>query len=192
MRKVGLTGGIGSGKSTICKIFSLLGASVYEADKEARLLLDEKEIKNKIITVLGKDVLDESGNIDRRKTAAKVFSDKQSLEKLNSIVHPAVKNHFEQWLKKQNAKYIIKEAAILFESGANEGLDEVIAISSPEHLRIKRVMQRDGISEEQVRARMRNQWSDEEKIKKAQHVIVNDEVQLILPQILKIHKHLST
>ena len=152
---------------------------------------NKEGIKKEIVSALGADVLDVNGEVDRRKTAEKVFTDEKLLKKLNGIIHPAVKNHFENWAKKQNTKYILKEAAILFESGANEGLDEVIAISSPEHLRIKRVMQRDTISEEQVRARMRNQWSDEEKMKRATHIIVNDEVQLIMPQILKIHEHLS-
>ena len=191
MLKIGLTGGIGSGKSMIAHIFTSLGVPVYFADDEAKKLLLEEGIKKEIVSALGADVLDVNGEVDRRKTAEKVFTDEKLLKKLNGIIHPAVKNHFENWAKKQNTKYILKEAAILFESGANEGLDEVIAISSPEHLRIKRVMQRDTISEEQVRARMRNQWSDEEKMKRATHIIVNDEVQLIMPQILKIHEHLS-
>jgi len=191
MLKIGLTGGIGSGKSMITRIFTSLGVPVYSADDEAKKLLLEEGIKKEIVSALGADVLDENGEVDRRKTAEKVFTDEKLLKKLNAIIHPAVKNHFENWAKKQSTKYILKEAAILFESGANEGLDEVIAISSPEHLRIKRVMQRDTISEEQVRARMRNQWSDEEKVKRATHIIVNDEVQLIMPQILKIHEHLS-
>jgi len=188
---IGLTGGIGSGKSMIAHIFTSLGVPVYFADDEAKKLLLEEGIKKEIVSALGADVLDQNGEVDRRKTAEKVFTDEKLLKKLNAIIHPAVKNHFDAWAKKQNTNYILKEAAILFESGANEGLDEVIAISSPEHLRIKRVMQRDTISEEQVRARMRNQWNDEEKMKRATHIIINDEVQLIMPQILKIHEHLS-
>lgn len=188
MLRIGLTGGIGCGKSTVSRIFTALGIPVYEADREARLLLENEAIKDKIVSALGKEVLDDQQHIDRKKTAQLVFGNPEKLEKLNAIIHPAVRIHFGEWAKRQHAKYIIKEAAILFESKADEGLDEVIAISSPGHLRIKRVMQRDGISEEQVRARMRNQWSEEEKIKRAQHVIINDEVQLVLPQVLKIHQ----
>jgi dephospho-CoA kinase len=194
MLKVGITGGIGSGKTTVCKVFELLGIPVYYADDEAKNILDTNaEVKNKIIQYFGNEVLNDSGLIDRKKLAAFVFNDKTKLNYLNSIVHPAVGLHFENWLEKNsNSNYILKEAAILFESGAYKAVDKVIAVVAPIELKIQRVMQRDKTTSEQVEQRINNQLSDDEKIKRAQYVIYNDEKQLLLPQILTIHQQLNT
>lgn len=193
MLKVGITGGIGSGKSTVCKVFELLGIPVYYADDEAKKLLDsEPDVKSKIIQLLGKSLFDEKGVIDRKALATIVFNDKAKLEQLNSIVHPAVARHFEAWLNKNAAaKYIIKEAAILFESGAYKAVDKVITVAAPLELKIARVIQRDKTSRELVEQRIKSQMSDEEKIKHSQFVIYNDERELLIPQILRIHKELS-
>ncbi|MEW6469420.1 MAG: dephospho-CoA kinase [Bacteroidota bacterium] len=191
MLRIGLTGGIGSGKTTVGKIFSALGVPVYLADEAGKALLHTPAIRDQVAALLGKEVLDESGNIDRRRVAARVFADPKKLEQLNALIHPAVRRDFEDWAARQQSRYVIREAAILFESGSDADLDGVIAVSSPEHLRIKRVMQRDGVTEEEVRARMRHQWSDEEKIGRSQYVIVNDERELVIPQVLKLHQLFS-
>ena len=193
MIKVGITGGIGSGKTMVCKVFELLGISVYYSDEESKKLLDNDiKVKEQIINIFGDAIINEAGNIDRKKLSAAVFGDKEKLKLLNGIVHPAVAKHFEEWLNVHSTdKYILKEAAILFESGANKLVDEVITVTAPVSLKIQRAMQRDKIAEEQVVLRMKNQWSDEEKIKLSQFVIYNDEEQLLIPQIIKIHQSLS-
>jgi len=189
MIQVGITGGIGSGKTTVCKVFELLGVPVYYADDEAKHLLDfNHEVKTSIVSYFGKEVLNEDGAINRKKLASFVFNDKGKLEKLNSIVHPAVAAHFEGWITRHSHyPYILKEAAILFESNINTAIDKVITVTAPVELKINRAMQRDKITREQVEQRMQNQMSDEEKIKRSQFVIYNDEQQLLIPQILTIH-----
>ena len=190
MIKVGITGGIGSGKTMVCKMFELLGISVYYSDEESKKLLDaDGKVKEQIIKTFGNAILNEAGNIDRKKLSETVFGDKEKLTLLNGIVHPAVAKHFEEWVKMHSSdKYILKEAAILFESGANRLVDKVITVTAPVSLKIQRAMQRDNITEEQVVSRMKNQWSDEEKIKQSQFVIFNNEDQLLIPQVLKIHE----
>ena len=192
MIKIGITGGIGSGKTTVCKIFELLGVPVYYADEASRELLEnDKEIKNKIVAVFGEEVLDDAGGIVRKKVANLVFENEAQLQKLNAIIHPAVGFHFEDWLKQHiTAPYILKEAAILFESGAYKQMDKVISISAPSELRIDRVVKRDGVSKEEVEFRIKNQLTEEERIKRSQFVIVNDEEQLLIPQVIKIHQEI--
>lgn len=194
MYKIGITGGIGSGKSTICKVFELLGVPVYYADVAARELLEnDAEVKNKITAIFGKEVIDENGDIIRKKVASLVFGNENQLNKLNGIIHPAVALHFETWLKQRMAApYILKEAAILFESGAYLQMDKIITVSAPVELRIARVVKRDTVSQEEVKQRMKNQLSEEERIKRAQFVIVNDEKQLVIPQIMELHEKLVT
>jgi dephospho-CoA kinase len=192
MIKIGITGGIGSGKSTVCAVFELLAIPVYYADDEAKKILDADAVRKSIIAVFGNDVLNGKGAVDRKKISSIVFNDKKKLEQLNSIIHPAVADHFTNWLKQHSSyKYIVKEAAILFESNAYKQVDQVITVVAPTELRIKRTMQRDAISKEQVEQRMNYQMSDEEKIKRSQFVIHNDEEQLLIPQILLIHEQLS-
>ena len=190
MIKVGITGGIGSGKTMVCKVFELLGISVYYSDEESKKILDNDiKVKEQIIKTFGNEILNVGGNIDRKKLSAAVFGDKEKLTLLNGIVHPSVTKHFEEWVKMHSSdKYILKEAAILFESGANRLVDKVITVTAPVSLKIQRAMQRDNISEEQLVLRMKNQWSDEEKIKQSQFVIFNNEDQLLIPQVLKIHE----
>ena len=189
MIKVGITGGIGCGKTTVCKVFELLGVPVYYADDEAKKLLGfDENVKKNILQTFGSSILNDNGIIDRKKLASFVFNNKEKLEKLNSIVHPAVNLHFENWLKKYSSqKYILKEAAILFESGAYKFVDKVIAVIAPIELKINRAMQRDKITREQVMQRMSNQMKDEEIIKRSQFFIHNDEQQLLIPQIISLH-----
>ena len=192
MIKVGITGGIGSGKTTVCKVFQILGAPIYFADIRAKVILDtNEEVKLKIINCFGNELLSDSGFVDRIKLAAFVFNSKEKLEKLNAILHPLVQIDFENWLKQHATyNYILKEAAILFESGSFKNLDSIITVIAPLDLRISRVMFRDDISKSQIESRIDKQISDEEKIKRSQFVIYNNEEEFLIPQILKIHKQL--
>ena len=192
MKKIGLTGGIGSGKSTVAELFSRLGVPVFVSDNVARDLQEEdQEVKNAIIEIFGKEIY--SGNkLDRGKVAEIVFADKKKLEQLNSVVHPAVGKAFEKFCgENRNAKYILKEAAILFEIGDDKNIDAMIVVSAPDDLRINRVMQRDGIEKDAVMQRIKNQMKQEEKVKKANYVIVNDEKELLIPQIIAIDSRLA-
>ncbi len=192
MMNIGITGGIGSGKSVVCNIFRQLGIPVYEADSEAKKLYDtESEIIERIKKEISEEVFDKKGKVDKQKLSALVFGDDASLKKLNKIVHPYVIRHFEEWLKLHNmAPYILKEAAILFESGTDKGCDKIITVTAPVELRIQRTMQRDKRSKEEVEQIVEKQWSDDEKIKRSDFVIVNDEQQMVIPQVLEIHAKL--
>ncbi len=191
MKKIGLTGGIGSGKSTVGEIFRKLGVPVFVSDDEARKLQDENaEVKKKIEEIFGSEVYRE-GKLDRAKVASLVFSDKEKLEQLNAVVHPAVGKAFEKFCEEnKNAKYVLKEAAILFEIGDDKNLDGMIVVSAPEQLRAQRVMARDGITKEEVLRRMKNQWGEEKKTSRADFVIVNDGKEMILPQVIAVNDRL--
>ncbi|MES2138337.1 MAG: dephospho-CoA kinase [Bacteroidota bacterium] len=193
MIKIGITGGIGSGKTTVCKVFELLGVPVYYADIEAKQILDSNlEVKKNILNAFGNSVLNDEEKIDKKKLASLVFNNKENLEKLNSIVHPAVREHFEHWLQQHSTqKYILKEAAILFESGSYKLVDKIIAVVAPLELKISRTMQRDKVTQAEVELRISNQLNDDEKIKRSQFVIHNDEQQLLIPQILNIHDQIT-
>ncbi|HTB05784.1 MAG TPA: dephospho-CoA kinase [Bacteroidia bacterium] len=190
MLKIGITGGIGSGKSTVCSIFRCFGIPVFNADEAGRRILAEDEtVKLEVVQLLGESVLDK-GQLNRKAIASIVFNDKAKLEKLNAIIHPRVRRAFTDWTDKQKAQFVIDEAAILFESGTYAILDAVIVVTAPEKLRIERVMARDGLSETTIRERMKNQWSEEEKIKRAAFVIQNDETSLLIPQVIDVYNHL--
>ena len=193
MLKVGLTGGIGSGKTVVATIFRQLGVPVYDADKEARVLTEtNKELKEKILTTFGSEFFNDDKSLNREKLGAVVFSDKEKLSMLNEIIHPVMKKHFAQWLvQNEKKKYIIKEAAILFESGSHTELDKIITIETPEELRISRVMERDNSSRDKFLSVMKNQWSDEERKAHSGFIITNDEQQLLIPQVLKLHEIFS-
>ncbi len=191
MIKVGITGGIGSGKTTVCKLFELLGIAVYYSDDEAKKILDgDSTVKSELLKLLGPTILNEFEEIDRKKTASIVFSDTTKLASLNAIVHPAVASHFEEWCKKQSSPYILKEAAILFESGANKQVDKTILVTAPLQLKLSRVMARDKTTETEVLKRMANQLPDEEKIKLSDFFIQNNEEDLLIPQVLLVHHQL--
>ena len=186
---VGLTGGIGSGKSLVAEIFSKLGIPVYSADDRAKKLMHSPEVSQKIIEVFGESAYTD-GKLNRPYLAKQVFSDKEKLDKLNSIVHPAVRLDHEEWLVEQNAPYTIREAAILFESASYQDCDKIITVNAPEEIRIDRVMKRDGISADEVRSRMKNQITDEERSSRSNYVIYNDGKKMLLPQVIEIHKAL--
>jgi dephospho-CoA kinase len=191
MIKVGLTGGIGAGKSYVGRIFSQFGIPVFIADIEARKIqLTNPEVIKKMIDLLGKDIYLQNGDINRKKLAQIIFNDKIVLQKVNEIIHPAVRKAFEEWTKKQTSPYVIQEAAVIFENQQSKNFDKIISVTAPVELKIKRVMGRDNISREEVLKRMKNQLPDEEKIRQSDYVINTDNQQLILPQIIEIHNKL--
>jgi dephospho-CoA kinase len=190
MLRVGLTGGIGSGKSTVAQIFEVLAVPVYYADQAARDLMNkDPELKEKIISTFGYQSYKE-GKLDRQYIANLVFSDKVKLDLLNSIVHPATIRDGELWMQKQTSRYAIKEAAIIFESGLEKYFDYIIGVTAPESLRIQRVTARDQTTAEEVRQRLQQQMDESEKMSKCDFVINNDCVQALLPQVLLIHETL--
>lgn len=187
---VGLTGGIGSGKSTIAQMFEKLGIPIYVSDKEAQVLIETDEcVKQKIISVFGENAYI-NGKYNRKYMADVVFNDKDKLRLINEIVHPAMASHFEKWKQKQQAPYVIKEAAILFESGAYRQCDYIITVTAPEAERIRRVIERDGITEQSVRERMNNQWSDEKKINLSDEFINNINIESSSLKVQEIHSNL--
>ena len=193
MLNVGITGGIGSGKSTVCKVFETLGIPVYYADIRGKLLMTEsEEVKNAVIKLLGPASYEESGILNRAFVAEKVFNDESLLNQLNQIVHPAVRKDSEAWQRRQkNVPYTVKEAALLFESGSYKSLDYIITVHAPEDVCIQRVMARDQVTEAQVRARMDKQLPANYKRDHADFVVLNDGIKHLIPQVLEIHRHLS-
>ncbi|MCQ0110829.1 dephospho-CoA kinase [Zhouia amylolytica] len=187
---VGLTGGIGSGKSTVADMFHNLGVPVYIADKEAKKLMERSDdIRNKIVELLGEQAYD--GYLPERSYIANiVFKDKHKLSALNAIIHPAVKKHFHEWYKAQKSPYVIKEVAILFETGGANECDYTILVTAPEEDRIKRVIIRDQVDREVVLERMNNQWPDNKKIELADFVINNTNLVKTQQQVTTIHNTL--
>ncbi len=190
MIKVGLTGGIGSGKTLVSEIFIRLGIPIFNADNESKSILNtDKEVIQQIINNFG-DLYTENG-INREKLASIIFNDQVALETINSIIHPKVREYFHRWAAKHvNAKYVIEEAAILFESNAYKELDVTINVHADELIRISRVIARDKTTEESVKSRMNNQWSDKERIELADFTIYNNGDKMVLPQILEIHNQI--
>lgn len=190
--RVGITGGIGSGKSTVCKFFQLLGIPVYSADDRAKwLMANDPELRQDLEREFGKEAYLSDGTLNREYLARTVFSDPEKVKKINSLVHPAVGKDFNSWAKVQNAPYILKEAALLFETGSALELDKIITVSSPLKIRLARVMMRDPHrTEEQVNQIIDQQLPDEKKNEMADFVIKNSENKLLIPQILGIHQRL--
>ncbi|MDP2412796.1 MAG: dephospho-CoA kinase [Daejeonella sp.] len=190
MLKIGITGGIGSGKTTVCKVFELLGVPVFYADDVAKSIMHTDPIlKSEVLDAFGQNSYTQSGELNRSYISSIVFNDKYELEKLNSLVHPAVFRAFDTWvLSQKEASYVIKEAALLYESDAYKMCDQSVLVISPIETRISRVKARDGISAEDIQLRMNRQFSDEQKMKFADHVLNNDERQLLIPQIIQLHQ----
>ena len=189
MIKIGLTGGIGTGKSYISLIFNAFNIPIYNSDIEAKKLYYNDDVKIEMITNFGNQVYLSTGKINKEYLSKLIFSDKNALKKINSIIHPRVKSHFLEWIKLNNTvPYIIKESAILFESGAYKHTDKIIVVTAPLDIRIKRVKTRDNITEEIVRKKISNQLSQSDLVKNSDFIIVNDEKQALLPQISKLHE----
>jgi dephospho-CoA kinase len=190
--KLGITGGIGSGKTSVCRVFNVLGIPVFSADPEAKEIMDyDKSIIRRINSIAGKDLYI-NGNLDRMALADLIFNDNTLLEKVNSLVHPIVFEHFTRWETEQTAPYVIMEAAILFESGASKLVDRITTVVAPIEERVERVISRNSLSREQVMERMRNQMDDETRIKLSDYIIYNSENDMIIPAILKIHEDILT
>jgi dephospho-CoA kinase len=190
MVKVGLTGGIGSGKTTVAKIFELLGVPVYYADDAAkRIMNSDEELKSSIQKHFGEAAY-KNGELDRAFLSSRVFSDSFQLEILNSLVHPATIRDATNWMNQQQTPYTIKEAALIFESGSAQELDYVIGVWAPAELRIKRTMERNDVSHDEVVKRMAKQVDEKIKMKLCDFVIYNDEQQLLIPQVIELHEKL--
>lgn len=191
MKTIGLTGGIGSGKTTVAKMFEALGVPIYIADIEAKKLMHTSlEIRKELQNLLGEEVY-KNNVLDRAFMAALIFNDTALLEKVNKIIHPRVEAHFQEWKKSQKATYCIKEAAILFENGGYKRCDKTILVLTDENIRIKRVMKRDKVEKEKVLERMKNQWSDEKKMLLADYIIKNEGLKETRQQVNKLHQILS-
>jgi len=190
MLKVGITGGIGSGKSVVCRVFTTLGIPVLYADDTARYLMENDATLIYSIKLLFGDDIYNNGKLDREQASSIVFTHPEKLQQLNSLVHPATVAYSQQWIKNQNSPYIIKEAAIFFESGTYKDMDVMVGVYAPVELRIGRIEQRSHLTREQITARMSQQMDEDEKMKRCDYVIKNDEVQGILPQVLALHKEL--
>lgn len=191
MIKVGITGGMGSGKSTVANIFKVLGIPVYYADDAAKRLMNEDEaLKTQIKKHFSELAYTSNGQLDRKWMAAEVFGNAGKLAVLNSLVHPATINDGIDWMKRQQAHYAIKEAALIFESGTHAELDYIIGVSAPASLRLLRSMKRDNLSREEVQARMDKQIPDSVKMKLCDFVVFNDGQRALIPQVMKIHEKL--
>jgi dephospho-CoA kinase len=186
--RLGVTGGIGSGKTSVCRVFDVLGIPVYYTDREARDIMEnDQTIRMQINSLIGRDMY-RNGFLDRMTMADIIFNDRDMLMKVNSIVHPAVFERFIEWEESQDAPYVIMEAAILFESGASKMMNRIATVVTPEEERISRVIARNRLTRQQVMERMKNQLDDEERIRLSDYVIFNSENNMILPAILKIHE----
>ena len=190
MLKVGITGGIGSGKTMVCQVFETLGIPVFYADRAGKYLMEnDAALIGSIKELFGEDIYD-AGRLNREKIATQVFKSPQLLQALNEIVHPAVIRYGTMWMESWKTAYVMKEAAIFFESGSYKKMDVMVGVYAPEKLRILRVMERDHVSQEKIFERMSFQMDEEEKMKRCDHVITNDDVQAVIPQVLKLHEEL--
>lgn len=185
-----VTGGIGSGKSMVSNVFELLGCAVFNSDTVAKSVYFEKEIKTKVIELLGEEAYLNDHQLNKTHINSKLFSNTEVLHKLNAIIHPAVIEQFNAFVQGSKSKIIIKETALLFEAHLDKGCDKIIVVAADDELRISRVMKRDGLSKEEVINKMKHQLSQEEKIKKADYVVYNNEDSLLIPQIIEIHQAL--
>lgn len=191
MKIVGLTGGIGSGKTTVANMFAELGVPIYNADIEAKkLTASSKLIREKLIRLLGEKTY-KNGILDRRYMASKIFNNKELLEATNAIIHPEVAKHFKNWVTHQNNSYVIKEAAIIFETETQSQYDLIILVTAPKEIRLERVMSRDKISQKEVEERMLNQWSDTKKKELSDLIIENLDIDNTRKQVEAIHLQLS-
>jgi dephospho-CoA kinase len=188
--KIGVTGGIGSGKTSVCRVFNVLGIPVFSADSEAKRIMDSDPlVMDQVRSIAGKDVYSR-GFLDRSELASIIFNDEKRLGEINKLVHPVIFTNFRKWAEGSQAPYVIMEAAILFESNASESVDKIITVIAPLEERIERVTRRNLLDREQVLERVRNQIDDQYKIKHSDWVINNSENEMIIPAILKIHEEI--
>ncbi len=189
MKKIGITGNIGSGKSTITRIFALLGIPIFDADSRAKWLMNNRpDLINGIKEIFGNEAYLSDLSLNRKYIASIAFHDKSKIDALNSLIHPAVAADFLSWSNSQSSPYIVKEAALLIESNSYLDLDDLILVKCPIEIRIERTIKRDALSREAVEARVKNQMSEEEKNPFAKYFINNDGSELLIPQVLQIHQ----
>lgn len=187
MLKVGITGGIGTGKSVVCQVFKTLGIPVFDADHETKQLMEtDKQLVAGISRLFG-DSIYANNKLDREQLAAIVFNDSEKLKALNAIVHPATIAHGKEWMAKQVTPYAIKEAAIFFESGSHKEMDIMIGVTAPIELRVRRLLQRAGMTREKIESRMASQMENEKKMALCDYVVGNDEHTALIPQVMKLH-----
>lgn len=190
MLKIGITGGIGSGKSTVARVFETLGIPVYNADEAAkRLMQEDPDLRKQIISLFGEEAY-QDGKLNRSFISGQAFSNPEKVKALNALVHPATISDAKSWMAKQQSPYALKEAALIFESGSEKELDYVIGVFAPEELRIRRVMERDRSSREAILQRIKNQLDEAEKMKRCHFIIHNEDDQLVIPQVMAIHQQL--
>ncbi len=188
--RLGVTGGIGSGKSSVCRVFNVLGIPVFYSDPEAKAIMNnDLSVRSKINAIAGKDLY-LSGNLDREELSTMIFNDEELLGRVNALIHPLVFQNFIQWADKQIAPYVIMEAAILFESGASELVDKILTVVAPLDQRIDRTVKGSQLTREQVMDRIRNQMDDDVKVKNSDYIIYNSEDDMIKPSVLRIHRDL--
>lgn len=193
MKTVGLTGGIGSGKSTVARIFETMGVPVYYSDDRAKEMYFVPDVKEKVIALLGKEIYLSETQIDKKLISSKIFSNTDLLHGINNIIHPAVKRDFSDWADtKKSHAFVLKESALLFETGIYKTLDANILVVSPETLRAKRIAKRDGLTEKEVLLRFKSQMNDEQKLPLAAYIIHNDEVHSLIEQVLKIKESIQS
>lgn len=184
MKKVGLTGGIGSGKSVVAQLFEVYGIPVYNSDQRSKELCETNEaLISGLQLLLGEEAYTQEHRLNRAFMAAKIFESKELLQACNRLIHPIVIEDFTNWSHQQNARFVVQESAILFEAGLDHFFDEIVSVVSPEELRLKRVCERSGMSAEDVLARMRNQLTDEERIKRSHYILINDGNTPLIPQV---------
>ncbi len=187
-RIIGLTGGIGSGKSTVAKLLQVLGWPVFNSDKAAHQAYFIPEVKEKVRALLGDKVYLSVDTLNKSYIANAIFSDEKKLSELNQLIHPAVGRLFNEWLQVQASGIVVKESALVFETGMNKLVEKVVLVKANEAIKIKRVMARDGLSETDILKRMKKQWSDEQKEQMANYIIYNDEHSLLIPQVLSLQQ----
>ena len=190
MYKVGLTGGIGSGKSTVAELLNIRGVAIYDSDSRAKELMNGNEaLREALIAAFGAECYTDAG-LNRAWLAERVFGNKAELERLNAIVHPAVIRDFAAWAEAQEGDYVVLESAILLEAGLEEHVDVVVAVMAPKDIRLERAMQRDGVSREQIEERMRNQMSDDERTDRAKYAVVNIDIEELEEDVEQLHRRL--
>ena len=190
MYKVGLTGGIGSGKSTVAELLNIRGVAIYDSDSRAKELMNGNEaLREALIAAFGAECYTDAG-LNRAWLAERVFGNKAELERLNAIVHPAVMRDFAEWAEVQEGDYVVLESAILLEAGLEEHVDVVVAVMAPKDIRLERAMQRDGASREQIEERMRNQMSDDERTDRAKYAVVNIDIEELEEDVEQLHRRL--